>query len=345
MDITLLNLLKKGKLLFIGYIQESLPNIIEEYDPNRIKIFINKEKINSTNFTYKVDSLKNINLINNQCDIVFLDNKNALNIIKGLPFNALYVAISLRNPLIYPFLFIGIIRRIILRKYSFHKIKILRIKNGFTFWLFLKRKNPLNGYEFYLSKDIGIENFLNYLYKKNINYIVPRFFENLPKLKSPTSDLDLIVSEKDVITVKEFIISNAGDIRVDIWSTSAKDNRGITYLNKEILKGVLDRKIKGPCKSMIPSSKDYLNLLIYHSLYHKGYKSGIKSKLIQENIIFTNKYSQLIEKLALKNNLLVGNTMEEMHLYMSKEEWAPNKSEIKKLSKKNNWIKDFKNKM
>ena len=90
---------------------------------------------------------------------------------------------------------------------------------------------------------------------------------------------------------------------------------------------------------MVPCSKDYLNLLIYHSLYHKGYLSGIKSNLNKKNLFITSKYSKLIDELALKNNIQVGETMEEMHLYMKKEGWAPNKIQLRKLSNNNDWIK------
>ena len=93
---------------------------------------------------------------------------------------------------------------------------------------------------------------------------------------------------------------------------------------------------------MIPSSKDHLNLLIYHSLYKKGYFSGIESDLNKNNLIKTNKYSDLIEELASKNNIEVGKNMEQMHLYMKKEGWAPNDFQIHHIAKNNNWVKDLK---
>lgn len=341
-DLTLFNLLKKGNLLFLGLDLRSLPKFFGEYNSKRIHIYINERKKLFKNFKYKINFFKDVYKINMTSDVIFLFDKYVLNIIKGLPFNSLYVAISLNNPIFYPFIMIGIIRRIILRKYSLHRIKILKINERNIFLLFLKRRSPINDYEFYLSRDIGIEKFLNFLYIKNINYVIPRFYEDLPNLRSKTSDLDLIVSQKHVHSVKKFLISNTGDIRVDVWSTSSKDNRGINYLNKELLNGILDRKEKGPCQSKIPCLKDYLNLLIYHSLYHKGYLSGIKSDLIKNNTIKTNKYSDLIKKLAQKNNLKVGNTMEEMHLYLKKEGWEPNNLQLNQLSKKNIWIKDLK---
>lgn len=340
MESKLLDIFKTGNLLFVGYDLKSLPRIIGKYDSNRIKIYSENKKKSFYNI-YKVELIKKLEFVNHSFDIIFLENKYALKIIKGLPFNSLYIAISLRNPIYYPFLFIGIIRRIIIGKYRFNQIKILKINKGFTFWLFLKRNNPIRGYEFYLSKDVGIKKFLNFLYINNINYIVPRFFETLPNLKSSTSDLDLIVSDKDVKDVRKFLISNPGDIRVDVWSTSSQDNKGILYLKKEILEGVLNRKKIGPCKSMIPCTKDYLNLLIYHSLYHKGYSSGIKSEFKNNEIYKTNKYSKSIEELANSINIKVGSTMEDMHLYMKKEGWAPSNIQIVKLSKNNYWIKNL----
>ena len=337
MDSILINLLKKGNLVFFGYAYEAFPEIIGKYDPKRIKVFCDKKKLK--NNLYKVNFFKRIDNINEPCDVLFLDNKYALNIIKNLPINAQYIAISLKNPLLFPFIIIGIIRRIILQRYSYVNVKILIIKSKLTFWLFLKRNTPRNGYEFYLSRNIGIEKFLEFLYINKINYIIPRFFETLPKLKSINSDLDLIVSEEDVKYVKEYLLNNVGDIRVDVWSTCPKDNLGKSYVNKEIIKGVFERKEIGPCKSMIPSSKDYLNLLIYHSLYHKGLLSGIKSGLVENQSKKTKKYYELIKKLSIKNNINVGDDMEEMHLYMQNEGWAPNKKMIKQLSKNNYWLR------
>jgi len=49
----------------------------------------------------------------------------------------------------------------------------------------------------------------------------------------------------------------------------------------------------------------------------------------------------LIKELELKNNIKVGENMEEMHSYMQKEGWAPDKKIIRKLCKTNYWLRDL----
>ena len=272
-------------------------------------------------------------------NLVILDNDATKAIIAGYPLDSKTVLISLNNPRYWIFIFIGLIRRLVLGHIKLNKIINLKIKDKKTFWLHLENLNKRSGNDFYFSEKIGVQGLLNFLKKEKINYVVMRFYQKLPKLyDGEDSDIDILISNNDEEKLKKYLIENKGNIKIDVWNESAPSYSGVSYYLPVLAKKILDNSIDGPANSKIPSKKHALLSLIYHSLYHKGINSGIPSSTTEIKND-KKKYMYEIKKLERELNQNVGDTMEQMESYLKKNGWQPKIDTLAKFALWNEWVR------
>lgn len=335
--------LESGYLLFYGYSHSHIPDQIKKNYSSRIKFFFkhsgqaNKiiEKVKTTHYSgYKDTGWES-------SDVVFFDQDSVKSLLIGYPANAKYVLVNCLNFRYIHWILIGFLRRIIIQQVHFLGFKKLKHEQGFSFWLVLGREQLKNNNNFYLSREVGIEGFLKFLHSSSIDYVIPRHFESLPNLHREGGDLDLIVSDECELAVKEFLLKNEGDIRVDIWSVSGPNYHGITYMPPHIAQDVIDNSIEGNALSKIPSRLHTLNSMIFHVLYHKGFQSGVPSahNTNISNIENTNDYLSLIKEYANQLGLSMDWDMESMDLYMLKIEWRPAIDTLAKIAQWNEWVR------
>jgi hypothetical protein len=170
-------------------------------------------------------------------------------------------------------IFLGLLRRLLIKQVRFIGFRTLSCGSKKSHWIVLARDQVKSNNNFYLSRKIGIEGFLNFLKCNHVNYVIPRHFESLPNLHREGGDLDLIVSDDDEKKVKNFLLDNEGDIRVDVWSVSGPNYHGITYMPPHIAQNVIDNSIEGKCSSNIPNKLDTLNCMIFMFYIIKAFKA------------------------------------------------------------------------
>tara|TARA_B110001450_G_C17636146_1_gene487257 strand:+ start:292 stop:1869 length:1578 start_codon:yes stop_codon:yes gene_type:complete len=330
----------KRNITIFGYKYLNLFNELNS-STSIIKIFSKKPQ-NPIHYNYQslVEKYSfNTDISRCRSNLVILDNDATKALIAGYPLDSNGVLISLNKPKYWVFIFIGLIRRLLLGHIKIINIINLKIKNKKTFWLYLKTINKRSGNDYYFSEKIGIQGLLNFLKKEKINYVVMRFYQKLPKLyDDEDSDLDILVSNDDEEILKKYLITNKGNLKIDIWNESAPSYSGVSYYLPVLAKKILDNSIDGPANSKIPSKKHALLSLIYHSLYHKGINSGIPSSTIKIKN-FKKKYLNEIKNLEKELNQNVGSTMEEMETYLKDNEWQPKIDTLAKFALWNEWVR------
>ena len=336
------NYFKKGLIYFYGYSYSELPEKIKKFSNKNTKFFFkrqgqyNRLVNNLKNSTEYYSGFKGISLESN--DITFLDQNAVKSTCIGYPSNSKFVFISLRYLNLYFFIFLGIFRRLLIRQISFRGLIWLKIGRNKTPWIVL-RNNEFVSTSFNFSEKIGIKGLLNFLAKENINYVVARFFENLPEFIKGDNDIDLLVDSKDISKLNRFLTQNPGDIRVDIVSDIGLDYYGMPCYPPQKAKKVLRDAVPGPSNSRVPRKLDYLLLIIYHLLYHKGFNSGIPSFYYLSNEDnHNNKYMKVINNLNKDLKINVGKTMEEMDSFLEKNGWRPKIDTLTKISEWNEWV-------
>jgi len=244
----------------------------------------------------------------------------------------------------------GLLRRVILGRVRLGGIRTLIDRNGRrSYWLVVDRthKNGKNERLFVL-RGSGVQDFLDWLRSENIDYVVPRFYEALPKLHREDGDLDVLVSNEDAPKVEEYIRSNMKNFSgsnadiAPIGLHTVSRGSGVPYYPPPIARQILASAVDGPAHSRIPAPKEALLSFMYHCLYHhKGYSTGIPTNLTgRPEHPPENDYGAEVQRLASIEDVVVGETMEEMDEYLAKQGWRPKRDTLAKIAEGNMWVRD-----
>ena len=161
------NILKQKYIQIYGFKYKYLFNDID-ISFSKIKIF-SKEPLNKLHSNYNSFLEKysfNTEISSCRSNVAILDGDSTKAIIAGYPLDSQNVLISLNIPRYWIYIFVGLIRRLILGQISLDKIITLNVKNKKTFWLLLTNLNKKSCNDFYFSEKIGIQGFLNFLRNK-----------------------------------------------------------------------------------------------------------------------------------------------------------------------------------
>jgi len=333
--------LNNGYLLFYGYSYKNIPDQVKNNYTSRMNFYYKasgqvNQLIDDVQI-YQYNGYKDTGW--ETCDVVLFDQNSVKSLLIGFPSNAKYVLINCANFKYFHWVVLGLLRRLLIRQVRFLGFKKLTQNGHSSFWIILRRDQLINNNNFYLSRKIGIEGFLNHLRKAKTEYVVPRFFESLPALHREGGDLDLIVSDQDEKSVKQFLLENEGDIRVDIWTVGRPNYHGINYMPSYLSQDVIDKAIDGKASAKIPNKWHALYCMIYHSLYHKGFKAGVPSRYSQFNVNQAkNDYLGCLKGLAKQVDLKIEFTMEDLDEYMFKIGWRPALDTLAKIAQWNEWV-------
>ena len=176
----------------------------------------------------------------------------------------------------------------------------------------------------------------------NINYLVLRWYEDLPLVKAG-EDIDILVADKDFTKIKKFLkrgrALDKNFVKIDLFPESSQ-KRFMAYYPPRIAKKMLLNKIKHVSNAYIPMPKDYFFSLTYHVLFHKGFNSGIKSKYHNSKITtpehdYNSYLIGLMKSLNMDSTSL---TLEGLELILEKENWLPPLDVYFRRSNKNKWV-------
>jgi len=334
--------LVSGQILMYGFTDIQLPVELDINTNNRISIYLKNPKKYQHYDHYssikKYCSTKDIGW--DDGDVFFLDNEAIKGVLVGYPSASPNVLLALDRPKYWIWLFIGVFRRIVIRQV---KIKgLIRLGNNKKrTWLVLERLQQQKSNSFYFSHQLGIQGLIDGLRRKNLNYVALRFYQKFPKLYRKGGDIDILVSDEDTNSLKDFILENPGNIRVDVWNVSEPNYKGMSYYLPRLATQIINNSEIGPAGSRIPCKKDSLLSLIYHALYHKGLNSGILTTTpgLESINILNNPYIKEIQNIANELNIKIGLTMEELDDFMHQEDWRPKIDTLAKIAQWNEWVR------
>ena len=282
----------------------------------------------------------------NSGEITALHRRSLLNGLAKYPYRSKYVLYKFSPFSIFFYLgLLGLLRRYVIGLLQDNnRLSILGVRKltGNPLDLYLVIRNPNSRFtnHFSISGRIGYKGFLEFLNSSGKKYSVIRFFEKLPERYREDGDLDLLVEDDLFIEASNFLSNNAGSEMVDMYSVTGPANAAkIPYYTPYLAKKILSESVSHNGYS-VPKPEHYLNSFIYHCLYHKGLSSGITTKYPNLEILKTpdNDYLQKIRELSEPLNIDVGETLEELDLYMKSVGWRPHLDTLELLSSNNKWV-------
>jgi hypothetical protein len=226
--------------------------------------------------------------------------------------------------------------------------KIIKfVKKHFKF-LFLKFKKVKFVYSFtdnsnrvrnYIKNNIPIEDFFAFLLENKINYVVLRWFEELPYI-APNEDLDILMDDNDIKKIKGLLTSVPNNKKIDLYSVTALySNKGLSYYPIRLAKEILYNKVLYKEKYFVPSPEHHFLSLSYHAIYHKGERSGLTSDSVTlGDYTPEHNYKEILANMARELSIDTEINLDKLHEYLTSKNWNPSVDTLRKLSKKSGSI-------
>ncbi|MBT2571267.1 hypothetical protein [Planococcus sp. ISL-110] len=199
----------------------------------------------------------------------------------------------------------------------------------------------------YLSPELGLENFFELLNERELDYVILRWFDELPFLDL-NEDVDLLISDEHIEKVRDLLNERIGILPFDIYSVGGlpgSNFKNIAYYPPYIAETILDQRELWNGKYSVPSKRHYFLSLMYHAVYHKGEKSGIPAKPggAVKKIPQDHDYPGVLRQLAQETgNELNEISLESFHHFLEEEGWAPSTDTIRKLiGVSGNWLESI----
>ena len=196
----------------------------------------------------------------------------------------------------------------------------------------------------YLSPELGLQNFFELLNERELNYVILRWFDELPFLDLD-EDVDLLISDDHIEKVRDLLNERVGILPFDIYSVGGlpgSNFKNIAYYPPYIAETILDQRELWNTKYFVPSKRHHFLSLMYHAVYHKGEKSGIPAKSggVVKKIPQDHDYPGILQQLASETGMALEEiSLESFHHLLEEEGWAPSTDTIRKLiGVSGNWL-------
>jgi len=200
----------------------------------------------------------------------------------------------------------------------------------------------------YLRHDINVEGFFKCLNKKNIRYVILRWFEHLPNSEKG-EDIDILVEDDDLPAIKEFFSSfNNGKQAFDIYSTSGANGynfRSIPYLPPNLAKDILRSRVLHNEIYAAPDTRHHFLSMAYHVVFHKAELSGLaygEDHTVDRNNESTkidHDYNAILLELAHKANIeLTDVNFLALYKILKTNGWLPQLDTMRIMARHSTWV-------
>ena len=207
----------------------------------------------------------------------------------------------------------------------------------------IRHPRPHSGARRFIPHQIGIEGFLRRLQNDNIPHAVLRWFDSLPAI-APGEDLDLLVDDAQLESVREILASGVGIQPIDLYSVSGhsgSDFRGMPYYPPTCASQMLDRAIVHRSLCRIPAPREHFLSLAYHAVYHKGTASGLADHAgaSPPSEKPEHDYHAVLASLAARLGLELPITLTDLDAHLGQHGWRPPRETLVRLAKHNTWLR------
>lgn len=196
----------------------------------------------------------------------------------------------------------------------------------------------------YLSPVLGVRGFIDRLAAEQIDYVVLRWFEQLPDV-AEGEDLDVLVADADLARVRALLAEEPGTIPVDIYSETGlpgSDFRSASYYPPALARRLLETAVTHSSGCRVPAPPEHLCSLAYHAVYHKGFQSGLRSDQPGASGPESDPdhdYRAVLADLARAQGVPLVDSLEGVDDFLAARGWRPPADTLRRLAPANEWIK------
>ncbi|GIQ69980.1 hypothetical protein XYCOK13_28040 [Xylanibacillus composti] len=205
---------------------------------------------------------------------------------------------------------------------------------------------PMTSLTCYIDPEVGPERFFQHMAEAEIDYVILRWYEQLPDWNS--KDIDILVRDSDYMKlygIHGFTLTPGG-IPCEVYCVNGfKESNLCPYYPPYLAQSILERKMLWRGKYYVPDDHAYFFSLAYHVVYHKAEKSGLPIYADCENpkLQHDNKYARKLLELATSLKYEVPLNLESLHQFLQKHNWAPSIDTVRRLAidKRSPWLESL----
>ncbi len=196
-----------------------------------------------------------------------------------------------------------------------------------------KRRSPRN--RRYIRTGLSRVGLLREMERRNVRYVLLRWFEGLPDWPEG-EDMDFLVHSEDIEKIQDLFTLAGNDMPVDLFSHDG--SKGLSYsglpyyplpFSERLLKGAVLTELR----ARVPNFEMYFASLAYHAVYHKFYKSGLPLESGGDacNDNPENPYPELLSEMARTLGLELDCSLVSLHAFLHENQLAPTFDLMRKL--------------
>lgn len=178
----------------------------------------------------------------------------------------------------------------------------------------------------YIRSGVSIEDFFYKLKRRKVQYVVLRWFDDLPRVPVG-EDIDLLVQDEHLIRMADLVSCQPGGQPLDIYTVKGnyrRTFRGRPYFPAWIAQEILRSRMWKNEVYAVPAKKQHLLSLVFHALFHKGDKAFATSAHVAADQAVEHDYPAVIAKIARELSISVDRHDSEAYFcLLDKYHWAP----------------------
>lgn len=194
-----------------------------------------------------------------------------------------------------------------------------------------------------INPEISTEKFFKELLAREVNYVVLRWYEDLPNAREGR-DIDILLDDKDLPKIVDLTTTWPVGRKCDIYTTTGLagfDHKGTPLFPPTLAKQILSGAQLYKSIIRTPADRDHLLALAYHAIYIKGPKSGLASELpIKKYSDASHDYAEVLVELGRRIGLELPQpvTMESLDGFLMRHGWRPPEEMLERLADQNEWL-------
>jgi hypothetical protein len=207
----------------------------------------------------------------------------------------------------------------------------------------IRHPRPHSGARRFIPHHLRVEGFLRRLQHSNTPHAVLRWFDSLPEI-APGEDLDLLVDNAQLETVRKILANGVGIQPIDLYSVSGRsgsDFRGMPYYLPNCASQMLHGAIVHRNLCRVPAPREHFLSLAYHAVYHKGIASGLADHAgaLPPREKPEHDYRAVLASLAARLGLELPITLTDLDAHLDQNGWRPPRETLVRLAKHNAWLR------
>lgn len=192
---------------------------------------------------------------------------------------------------------------------------------------------PQKGARVYVRKGLSRMQFFEKLHERNIEYVLLRWWENLPEIPAG-EDMDILIRDehRDLIDDLVTFRKTKEDLKCDIYTIEGSkhgSHNDIPYFQSNLAHTLIQTRelYRG---AFVPAPLLHFASLAYHAVFHKGKRAGLKGfeDTIEDQ---EHNYQEILEAKALKLNLKVEISVKGLYEWLKEKKFIPAEDTLTKL--------------